>query len=179
MTTLFGAEGIAMRRICVWCRAELADAPNLAEDDELRTICRDCWNNVRFQRGAALHEYLEALDVPVVLVNRLGVIEDANGAACRRLEKTPPAVYGKTSGEVFECKYARLPGGCGNTIHCSGCTIRRAVLDTFETGRPHARVPATLRSRSTGLPEPVALFITTHKANEMVLLLIEDADRAA
>ena len=80
---------------------------------------------------------------------------------------------GLRAGDVFECANARLPGGCGRTIHCSGCTLRRTVTDTFTTGRSHVRVPAYLRRRRDEDAGAVSLLITTEKVGGVVLLRVD------
>jgi len=75
---------------------------------------------------------------------------------------------------VFECANAKLPEGCGNTIHCSGCTIRRNVMDTQETGRRHFRVPAYLNQGNPESYQQIRFLISTEKVEGIVLLRIEE-----
>jgi hypothetical protein len=99
-----------------------------------------------------------------------------NEEALRFTGADPDEIGGKLLGDVFECANATLPGGCGRTVHCSGCAIRKAVEQTWETGTPQVRVPATLQARdATALPV-VALEISTEKVGEQVLLRIDWAD---
>jgi ferredoxin len=79
----------------------------------------------------------------------------------------------RRGGEVFECVNARLPGGCGKTIHCSACVVRRSVTTTHRTSLPQSMVPATLKRSSPAGPVNVALQITTVKVGEMVMLRID------
>ena len=88
------------------------------------------------------------------------------------LERNEP-LHGLRAGAVFECANARLPGGCGRTVHCSGCALRRTVTDTFTTGRSHLRVPAYLRRRRNEGAVTVSLLITTEKVGGVVLLRID------
>ena len=74
---------------------------------------------------------------------------------------------------MFECAYATLPGGCGNTIHCDGCTIRNTVMDTFQTGKSHLKKPAY---RIHGIPDKnqeIHYLISTVKVKDVVLLRID------
>jgi hypothetical protein len=60
-------------------------------------------------------------------------------------------------------------------VHCAGCTVRNTVEHTYETGLSMIRVPATLTvDQGTG-EETVALFVTTEKIGDRVLLQIETA----
>ena len=76
-------------------------------------------------------------------------------------------------GEVFECAYAGLPGGCGRTVHCDGCTIRINVMDTHRTGQSRLRVPAYLFRGKPDDSEKTDYFISTEKVGKVVLLRID------
>jgi hypothetical protein len=92
------------------------------------------------------------------------------------LGKGSPEIEGHKGGDVFECAYARLPEGCGNTIHCSGCTIRRTVMETHKTGKSSLRVPATLNRNDPEDPDKITLLISTEKIADVVLLRIDAVD---
>jgi hypothetical protein len=76
-------------------------------------------------------------------------------------------------GDVFECAYARLPGGCGRTAHCSGCTIRQTVMDTVRTGQGHLRAPAYLNRATPDGVQRIPLTISTERVGDFVLLRID------
>ena len=119
-----------------------------------------------------LDDFLDQISVPVVLVSFEGLVVTANQKACAMLGKDLAAIEGKLGGEVFECAYAYLPGGCGNTYHCSGCTIRRSVMDTHLTGKTAHRVPATLKQNSPEDPQQIKFLISTEKFKDYVMLKI-------
>lgn len=81
-------------------------------------------------------------------------------------------IEGRLIGEILSCRNAALPGGCGKTSVCRGCSIRSTVEDTFKTGTPHVKVPAVYR-KETG--KPIALTISTRRFKEGVLLRIDSA----
>ena len=136
-------------------------------------ICRNCRDNILFQLGVELEAYLDSLQVPIVLVNREGIVVSVNNHAKTMLCKDLAEIKGYKGGEVFECAYARLPEGCGNTTHCSGCTIRRTVMETYGTGKSFLRVPATLNQNSPEDPKETNLLISTERIAELVLLRID------
>jgi hypothetical protein len=78
----------------------------------------------------------------------------------------------------MECANARLPGGCGKTIHCVGCAIRRAVTHTFLTGKSHLREPAWLDREKDGKVTRLALLVSTEKRESCVLLRIDSIAKA-
>ena len=96
-----------------------------------------------------------------------------NDRAAEMVGKNIGQAKGLQGGDVFECKYAKLPGGCGKTIHCSGCTIRNTVTDTLQTGNSHSQVPATLNTYQQGESVDVEFLISTEKVNNVVFLKVE------
>ena len=166
-----------MKKICAWCRKEIGSA-GASRPNEAVThgICDDCLDNIDFQEGVAMREYLNALAAPIVMVDSRMVVRSANEAAVALLGKQYEEIDGHLGGEVFECEYARLPEGCGNTVHCAGCAIRRSVMETFETGESRLRVPATLKRHTRQDPQDVRFSISTEKVGDIVLLRVDQVD---
>ena len=135
-----------MKRICAWCRKEMGRVGSQAKFENLIThgICENCRDYMLFQMGVELRVFLDSLKLPVVVVNGVGAVVTGNDQARTMLGKELTEIEGYKGGEVFECAYARLSDGCGNTIHCSGCTIRTTVMETYSTGKSFVRVPAVL-----------------------------------
>ena len=167
-----------MKRICAWCKKKLGSVDSRSDTENVIThgICANCGENLMFQLGVELEEFLNSLAQPVVLVNGTGTIVTGNDHARKLLRKGPAEIEGYRGGEVFECAYARLPEGCGNTMHCSGCTIRRTVMETYGTGKSFLRVPATLNTNTLQKPERIKLLISTEKIAELVLLRIDEIE---
>ena len=170
--------GEKMKRVCAWCRKELGRAHSQADSANVIThgICGNCKDNMLFQMGVELTVFLDSLKLPIVVVNRGGTIVTGNTQARTLLEKGLPEIEGFKGGEVFECAYARLPEGCGNTTHCSGCTIRRTVMETYGTGRSFLRVPATLNRNTPQDPKKIKLLISTERLDDLVLLRIDEME---
>ena len=164
-----------MKRVCAWCSLQMGTVEGSSRPDTESShgICERCYDNFVFQQGVPLQQYLDSLPLPVVAVDQGSVVKAVNEEACRVLGKEPREILQRLGGNVFECAHARLPGGCGRTVHCSGCAIRRAVLRTFETGEPQVRVPAQLRQAGTAADTMVALAITTMKAGNVVMLQVD------
>lgn len=164
-----------MKRICAWCKKEIQRGDLQADTENVIThgICKGCRDNVLFQMGVELESFLDSLEVPVVMVNKSGAVVTANNKARKMLRKDLSEIEGYSGGQVFECEYARLPEGCGNTTHCSGCTIRRTVMKTHGTGKGFLRVQATLNQCTPEAPEEKDLLISTEKLSNVVLLRID------
>ncbi|MBW1996949.1 MAG: hypothetical protein JRJ29_03175 [Deltaproteobacteria bacterium] len=165
-----------MKVICSGCGIHLKDIPSehFGDDGVSHGLCDSCYHHFLAQTGMPLTEYVEGIPAPVVTVTPEGIIGTANKAASKLLGKSFHEMQGFKAGDVFECEYARLPEGCGETIHCSGCTIRRTVMDTMETGMSHNRVPACLRKYSYDGSCQVELLISTEKKGGVVFLRIDE-----
>ncbi|HEX9023198.1 MAG TPA: PAS domain-containing protein [Geobacteraceae bacterium] len=164
-----------MKRVCAWCRKELEAPCSEADHDEAIThgICKACADSFFSGTGTALRDFLETIGVPVVVADGSVTIGTANSAALALFRKELPDVAGNKGGDVFECIYAPLPGGCGATLHCSGCAIRSTVMDTYRTGKSHLRHPALLKRGRPDRPETIELLISTEKLGDVVLLRID------
>ena len=108
-----------------------------------------------------------------------GSVAYANPAACTVLGKSLGQIQGFQGGEVFECEYARLPEGCGNTMHCSACTIRNTVMATVKTGKPNRLVPAFLSQDFGDGSRRIDFLISTEKKGGVVFLKIDEMNEAS
>ncbi len=164
-----------MRSQCAWCKKVLRDPRPDAGDRQPVThgVCASCLDELTRPLGTDLARFLDTLDTPVLLVDRAHRIHLRNREAHRRRVRRAPASNPEpeTVGHVFECAHANQPGGCGNTIHCSGCAIRRAIRTTHRTGEPVVREPAKVKQED----REARLLITTAKAGSAVLLQIDEA----
>ncbi|MEW5736158.1 MAG: PAS domain-containing protein [Thermodesulfobacteriota bacterium] len=169
-----------MLRICAWCGAKLSNSPGgTAEPSDYpitHGICPPCADNLVFQAGVDLGRYLDSLEVPVVVVDGDAVVQTANDAARAMLGKELARIEGRRGGDVFECSYARLPGGCGRTEHCSACAIRRSVTETLETGKAKSMVEAYLNQDSEEGAIRHRLIISTEKVGGVVFLRVDGLD---
>ncbi|MGE5237395.1 MAG: hypothetical protein ACM3ON_01175 [Chloroflexota bacterium] len=165
-----------MKRICAWCNTELGTHGSEPDADSVIThgICRRCCNDLMRRAGVELDTYLDSLPAPILVVGSDGMVATANRRARILLGKDLPAIRGYPGGLVFECAYARQPEGCGNTVHCSGCAIRRTVMATIATGDTFSRIPAYLNQEKGAVQQKLHFFISTEKAGDVVLLRIEE-----
>lgn len=167
-----------MEKVCSWCGKELKRSNVDQSDHNLLShgICDDCKFHVLAQGGVKLREYLNHVGVPVFIVDKDNRILASNKQAVETFKKKLPKVDGVLCGVVFECDHARLPEGCGKTVHCSGCTVRICITKTIETGEVLARIPAYLDSAQESTNK-VHLLISTEKFGDAVLLRVEDVSQ--
>lgn len=166
-----------MKRICAWCKKELSENNKETPADSKQIshgICPDCVRNLMKGGAIKMREYLNLFKKPVFLVGEGGVVINANDSALAILKKTPDQIEDQLGGDVFECRYAKLPGGCGNTVHCKACVIRQTVTDTMKTGKPHTKVPAYPDLNFLTKEEQIRFLISTEKAGDTTLLQIDD-----
>ncbi len=159
-----------MTRICAWCQTEM---PSKGETIVTHGICDACANRMIRDTPYSLQLYLEELAIPVLVVESDVTASFANRAARELLGMSEDDLRHRAVGEVFTCIHAKQPEGCGRTIHCSGCAIRRSILASADTGEPQVNVPATMKWGDAEDPSEVALQVTTLKQGEVILLKVE------
>ena len=164
-----------MSRTCAWCKAELPTANGEPAHDITRCFCPACREFFSApQTLKPLQQYLDEIGFPILVmdddVHVLGFNKPARSLLGSQLEGCPE----RHGGDVLECAYARLPGGCGNTVHCKACAIRRTVANTHTTGVGQVNVPAYQDIVTPGGVREIRFLISTEKAGDFVLLRIDE-----
>jgi hypothetical protein len=136
------------------------------------SICCDCADNLEFQLGVSLKNYLESLHIPIVALDGNGTVIGINAAAIAAYKGKAVIENAEWQEKVFECAHARLPEGCKNRVHCSGCAIRIAATHAFNSGKEIINVPAHLNHCSSDLCENTELLISADKIDNIVFLRI-------
>ncbi len=109
-------------------------------------MCKACLNHFERQLdGLDLSDYLDQFEKPVLAVTKERRAIGINQSMADMLGKKREDIRGLLGGEVMECQYARLPEGCGDSVHCRDCTIRNTVLKSAATGRNYKNVKAYLQ----------------------------------
>ncbi len=164
---------------CSWCDNELGAGPagRPADRRVVPALCSRCRENFVFQMGVPLQTFLDSLPAPIFVVDDDARVKAANREGHALLRKVPDEVRDRLTGVVFDCAYAQLPEGCGRTIHCSGCAIRRSVHHTWETGERLVDVGATLRFARPDEAVEIALLVSTERMGDVVLLRVERVAR--
>ncbi|MBD3320100.1 MAG: PAS domain S-box protein, partial [Chitinivibrionales bacterium] len=148
--------------------ADINSSPvHLGGKDYLIGIFRDISERKRMQED--LKNTLDELSVihqnaPVamLLVDRERRVVKANKAAALFAYSTPEKMKGLRGGEALGClHHLDDPRGCGFGPACENCTVRRAVLDTFDTGVDSHDIEAWLPFRSGDTPKKTCLLVST------------------
>lgn len=167
-----------MKVVCAWCKQEIrtvADAGSLENHEITHGICQNCQEYFFEDEEKTLDKFLNRLEAPVLMVDEEGLVVLANDQALAMLGKPLAAVKGFKGGDVMECAYARLPEGCGHTVHCAACTIRVNVMETMATGQSLRHVPAYLNRLDNHRVHKIKFLISTEKLGNVVLLRIDEA----
>ncbi len=160
-----------MKTICAWCKKLIKEDVRTPDGPISHGLCPSCAEKLYEKFGTPLEQFLDQWHLPIVLLNTEGQVLGGNSAArslpgFHATSKTP-----LLPGDVFECPWADLPEGCGKTVHCCGCAIRRAISHTQKTGQSIKRLPGHLDSCI--VEEPASIWISTEKAGDLIFLLIE------
>jgi hypothetical protein len=100
----------------------------------------------------------------------------ANKKASRLLGKKVAKIKGMHFGEAIECPYARLPGGCGQAVHCRSCTVRLTTQDTYITGQSHYDIPAYQDICFADEEKKICFLISTEKSGDFVFVKINEVN---
>ena len=171
-----------MRRICAWCKKELSPREEMGTEQEItHGICSRCALKFTDSVPRKIKSLLDNIEEPVMMVDSMGHVKSANESGLRLLGKRLDAIEDLPGGEVLGCSYARLPEGCGNTVHCKTCAIRNILMDTLTHGRCYSKVPAFQRIRTPAGERIMRYYISTEKVGvDQILLRIDDvADKVS
>ncbi len=166
-----------IKKVCACCGKYMGrvTSKNGSENEITHGICGKCKDNLLFQKGvgASLGVFLDNLKRPILAVDREGIIVIANDKAKTLLQNGLSKIEGHNGCELFECIYARLPEGFGNTVYCSGCTIKRTLMETYVTGRSFLKIPVSLNRDTSKDPDKINFLISTVKNNDLVFVRID------
>ncbi len=109
-----------------------------------------------------LNAVFESAPVAIFLVDSERRVVKANRAAEDITGHLASELQGMTTGDALGCLHALDdPRGCGFGPDCSRCVVRRAVLDTVETGTPHYGVEWVAPVMRGEAVEPRSLLISS------------------
>ena len=171
---------MVMKLVCAWCGVAI-DRPGYSQTLDRNTshgMCPACSEALFSQeRGVSLQRHIDSIPVPILLIDSHDAVVMMNAKASDSLGKRLDSNATELFGQVFDCVYSRGPEGCGRTIHCSGCAIRKSVAATSNTGEPQFLVPATLSIEKADRLSEATLAITTVKERRSYLVAHLGANR--
>jgi PAS domain S-box-containing protein len=126
-----------------------------------------------------LFTVFDSAPVAMILVDQERRVRKANRTAIEFGNRPAEEMIGLRGGEALRCLHSLDdPRGCGFGPSCADCVVRRAVLDTFETGKSHYQVEAALSFIREGTQNDAHLLVSTTPItiaeSQLVLVSIED-----
>lgn len=120
---------------------------------------------------------LDAMPMPVFLVDQdVGILE-YNSAAAQLLQRDKGLVLRRRGGEVLHCVHSTdVTEGCGRGPACCDCVVRQSVQAAAK-GRRVTRQAASMELLKKGKQTKVNLRVTsqpfTYEQHSFVLLILE------
>jgi hypothetical protein len=161
-----------MSVVCAWCHEVLSEDQ---AGPVTHGICRNCAADLQFM-PQSFDRFLDTLPGPVLAVDEDCRVLGVNVAASAMVRLEPGEMRDRLSGEVLSCVYSELPGGCGRTMHCSGCAIRQGVTHTWTTGEAIKDKPAFSHRHGPDGPVQMSYLVSTERMGPLVLVQIEEAE---
>jgi PAS domain-containing protein len=167
-----------MRTVCSQCRRVLRDDGNGGGIAATAELCADCEAYAeRLRARIPGRERFDASPRPVLVTTAEGRVVAANAAFAALTGHEPVDLEGWLTGDALACERSRLPGGCGGTMHCRECTIRRMVAEVGRTRLARWRVPAYVTT-AAGRVE-ICVTIRPEGPDRVVVVLEDVAGHAA
>jgi nitrogen-specific signal transduction histidine kinase len=164
-----------LKRVCAWCGDGISE--DLDGDGLIsHGICLPCADKLFFDQAVSLQTIIDKLPIPVLVMESDVTVSMLNRKAREILAVAPEQAAHRSRGDLFDCVYSNLPGGCGRTLHCAGCALRRAITATYETGEPQVLVPASMKKTDPDDPSAVTLTITTIKRDNLVIVKLDNVE---
>jgi len=162
-----------MKIICSYCKKDVGEKEPFDDDSVSHIICSECFDYFEEQiMGLSLERYLDKFKAPIIIVDADSRILASNKMAEKMTGKSRREVFGLLGGEAMECAYARLAEGCGKTVHCETCTIRRTIMKAMDSGEPQLHAHVTLKQAD----REIKMTISTDKIGELVRIVIENVN---
>ncbi|MFZ5950356.1 MAG: hypothetical protein ACOYXC_06605 [Candidatus Rifleibacteriota bacterium] len=167
-----------MIRICAWCKKELDRnvCPELEKFPITHGICCKCAYETMQGAGTPLAKFLDQFEKPVFVLSAQARVICANKSGADLIGKKPEMFINSLGGEAFGCKHAAKPEGCGGTVHCRSCAMRRAVMETFATGESREKVAAYPDLHHLTGDNRIKFLISTEKTGDAVLMRIDEIE---
>jgi len=128
---------------------------------------------------AELFAVFNNVPIVMILVDRERRVRKVNRGTLEFTGRPAEEIIGLRGGEALRCLHSLdNPKGCGFGSFCEICKVRNVVLDTFEIGRSHHRVEASLPFARGEKQEELTFLVSTAllsvPKDQMVLVCIED-----
>jgi PAS domain-containing protein len=140
---------------------------------------RHCRHGARRMNDDYSRALLDAVPLPIFVVDDDVRIFDFNAAAAPYLSREKRDVLLRRGGEVLHCIHATdVAEGCGRGPKCDDCVVRNAVRAASQ-GNQVVRRQTEMELRQNGRSQNIQLLVTAApvvcRGQRLVLLVLEDA----
>jgi PAS domain S-box len=132
-----------------------------------RNIDKRKENELELEKQAKLLDTIfDLAPIPMILVNRNGIVENINQECMRITKSEKEASISKKPGEIFSCVNAPKRKGCGTTEECTRCIFHTAMIETFKTRKNiHKREGTTTIELPNGIQLELNVLVSTAYIN--------------
>lgn len=160
-----------MKKLCSWCSKSYGDEEE-SGDHRSGSICGECYLYLISRMDVrSLEDFLNDFHFPVLVVDRDVRVLDGNSLALNLTGLD--GLENHMAGEVFECAYASEKEGCGHTVHCKGCAIRKVVTFTHSSGEGVMGFPCHVKHRRGDGYFYNWFELSTRKVGESVVMAVK------
>ena len=157
--------------ICSYCKTRIRTVKShLAGTSD--GVCQNCLPKLVKDLGQPLSEFVDEMATPILVMRGDTRIVAANAAARKLSPEPQDDLAGLLCGDVIGCLHSCEEEGCGQTVHCLSCTIRKSVAHTYQTGEPCLNVPAYMDLGLLSGDTETRFRISTEKKGNFVMLMI-------
>ena len=161
------ADGLSLPNSCVHSRNAVLDFASGMNDQSHRVV------NPDYSRAV-----LDAVPLPIFVVDNDVRIVDCNVTAGKMLGPAPESLIRRQGGEVLHCVHSKGVGeSCGCDPACKDCVVRNAV-QAAHRGESTTREKVRLESVTGNEIKEVDLLVTCHpftyEGRQLALLILED-----
>ena len=167
-------HGVKMKIVCAWCHKvmkEYESHKNLVSHG----ICPECLRGLIGATDINLGDFLDRIDVPVLLTDGAVIVQRANRKA--ELEfgrQSTKKLTNATVGVAIECLNAQGTGECGRAEKCVGCVLRGTILGTHADGKPRYGQYSQNQVMTPLGAKPKRFRFSTTRVGDAVMLSIEE-----
>lgn len=159
---------------CAWCDVVIDDS-DVSSDERYPVshgICPKCAKKMLQDLPVTAKNFLDSFEQPVMLVDNVNNVLITNRAAKLMVSGDFDFSDHEKCGKFVGCVHSDAPEGCGATVHCESCVIRRCILHTDKTGLP-CQMEACEDYRFFNGECGANLLVTTEKVGNRILLKID------
>jgi PAS domain S-box-containing protein len=158
------------RRNVIYRKATFQDSQGRVQG--LVGVIQDITERVQAEEALRLGEaelaaIYENAPVIMLVVDQDRRVRKVNGYASELIGRAADEMIGLRGGDALRCLNALAsPEGCGHGPACADCALRRCVIETLETGRPHHLVEASLTLAIGDQEVPLTFLVSTARLDE-------------